>query len=589
MERNDSNTKLLSGLFFRLLPYQVLLVCINAVNVIVDSLYASNAIGIDAMSAMGLYGPFTHFLYSASVLLVSGSQMLYGKYVGKSKAHIQSVFSVDMLITLGLSAVTALALGLGVTCGLTRRLATDAQVQHMFDSYILGQIAGIPALMLGQQLFAFLSLENRTRRTMTASIACFVVNAAMDQLLVANFQMGTFGLGLASATASWVFCLIQAWPYLRGKSVWKFTLKGCRWSDAAKIFKLGYPGAIARFAEMFRALCVNMLLIRFTGNNGLSAFAAVSSFVAIFWATPNGMTAVSRMLLSISIGEKDRKSTVNALRVAFTRGMAVLCAFSALLVFAAPLLTQFFYHDPSDEVYQMTLMGFRLMPLAMPLGLVSLHFSCYAQIMEKKALAILLPVTDGAIGVLLGCVALMPFIGINGLYIANILVGVICLIVVWVGARVSLKRSPKSLEDIMAIPDGFGAGADERLDLSIKSLDDVVSVSRSVMDFCARRGIDRRRSYFAGLSLEEMAGNVVTHGFARDGKAHSLDLRVVHSGDDIILRLRDDCAPFDPSEQLQLIESEDRIKNVGIRLVYSVAKDVQYQNTLGLNVLTVRI
>ena len=82
-KRNPAEFRLLSGLFFRLLPYQVLLIVINAVNGIVDSLYASNAIeeGKSAMSAIGLFGPFNHFLYAASILFVSGSQMLYGRYL----------------------------------------------------------------------------------------------------------------------------------------------------------------------------------------------------------------------------------------------------------------------------------------------------------------------------------------------------------------------------------------------------------------------------------------------------------------------------------------------------------------------------
>ena len=62
MKRTSTDYKLLSGLFFRLLPYQILLIVINAVNGIVDSLYASNAIGSASMSAIGLYGPLNHFL-----------------------------------------------------------------------------------------------------------------------------------------------------------------------------------------------------------------------------------------------------------------------------------------------------------------------------------------------------------------------------------------------------------------------------------------------------------------------------------------------------------------------------------------------
>ena len=56
-DRPVSDYHLLARLFFRLLPYQILLIVINAVNGIVDSLVASNVVGTEAMSAIGLYTP----------------------------------------------------------------------------------------------------------------------------------------------------------------------------------------------------------------------------------------------------------------------------------------------------------------------------------------------------------------------------------------------------------------------------------------------------------------------------------------------------------------------------------------------------
>ena len=68
MAAGSSDHKLLTGLFFRLLPFQILLIVINAVNGIIDGLYASNVIGETAMSAIGLYGPLNHFLYAAGMM-----------------------------------------------------------------------------------------------------------------------------------------------------------------------------------------------------------------------------------------------------------------------------------------------------------------------------------------------------------------------------------------------------------------------------------------------------------------------------------------------------------------------------------------
>lgn len=83
-----SDYRLLNQQFFRLLPYQVLMLLINAANVIVDSLCASNFIGKDAMGAIGLYAPMDHLLYAISIVLVSGSQLLVGKSLGKN--HVDS-------------------------------------------------------------------------------------------------------------------------------------------------------------------------------------------------------------------------------------------------------------------------------------------------------------------------------------------------------------------------------------------------------------------------------------------------------------------------------------------------------------------
>ena len=93
----SSDHKLLTGLFFRLLPFQVLLIVISAVNGIVDSLYASNMIGKEAMSAIGLFGPLNHFLYAMTIMFVSGSQMLYGRYLAKDREKISGLFTVNIV------------------------------------------------------------------------------------------------------------------------------------------------------------------------------------------------------------------------------------------------------------------------------------------------------------------------------------------------------------------------------------------------------------------------------------------------------------------------------------------------------------
>ena len=151
------------------------------------------------------------------------------------------------------------------------------------------------------------------------------------------------------------------------------------------------------------------------------------------------------------------------------------------------------------------------------------------------------------------------------------------------------KGLTKSLEKFLVIPKDFGVSRDHRLDLSVLNMDDVISVSEKIMNFCMDQGIDRRRSYIAGLSMEEMAGNVVEHGFGLDKKKHSIDIRVVNKGGKLFLRIKDDCMTFDPKDKMGKMEDDGSFKNIGINMIINMAEEVDYQSILGMNVLTINV
>ena len=573
-----SERQLLRKLFFRLLPYQVLMLIITSINGIVDGLYASNVIGQTAMSAIGLFGPLNHFLYAASMVFVSGSQILYGRYLARDRGRINRLFTVTLVVSGGIGLLTSVVLAISVFTGASRILVSSQPELRMLNDYILGQ-----------QLFSFLSMENQRKRTMVASILCFVVNLIFDHLFVAILPWSTFGLGIATSLSEWVFLAFLALYYIRGKSEWKFSMKGCDLHEVPQIVRFGYSGALSRFLEMFRCLIVNFLVLKYVGSVGLSSFAASNSVMAFFWPVVFGIGAVARMLFTVSIGEEDRRSLVDIMKLIMTWGMLIVLVIVAGLVLCAEPLTRLFYRDPSDPVYQYTVMAFRLLPLCMPFSLWSLAYVTYAQATEKKV-SVVIAVVDGMVGVVVCSFILIPVMQMNGLYISNILNGVICALIILISAWRALKRFPRSMEDMMAIPDDIGVGPEARIDISVTKSEDVVNVSRQISEFCRHRGIDGRRSYYASLCMEEMAGNVAKHGFTMDNRQHSADIRVVLKDDGgIILRIRDDCTAFDPLAYHNAMQMEEDGKNLGIRMVYGIARNVEYQNLLGMNVLTIQI
>ena len=150
------------------------------------------------------------------------------------------------------------------------------------------------------------------------------------------------------------------------------------------------------------------------------------------------------------------------------------------------------------------------------------------------------------------------------------------------------RKVPKTLDEWMLLKPGFGAAKEHILDVPIHSMEEVVDASTAVQAFCEDHDLGSNTSYYAALCVEEMAGNVVKHGFGADKKQHNVHALAVFSDEDIILRIKDDCIPFDPTEMAKIL-SPDNFDSIGIRMVYGIADDVNYQNLLGLNVLTITI
>lgn len=585
-----ANAKMVTKLMFRLLPVQVLLAAVSAVNGIVSSLFASNFVGINAMSAVGLYGPLNLLIFAVSVILMGGAVILCGKYMGKNEQDkVQNVFSLNLAVSVFTALLfTVLFLVMGLS-GLTGFLTKDPAVQPLFNKYLVGQAIGILPFMLGNSFAAFLSLENKARRTLTASIVYIAVNVLLNYLFVQRLHLEAFGLALASSLGMWVFMSIQAQVYLSGRSHLHFSFRHLSWKESGEIFRIGLPGALSNVYQTARGLIVNYLLELFIGSIGISAFATSDSLLRIVWALPTGMLAVSRMLISVSIGEEDRQTLTDVMRVMFRRFIPLMCAVSACIIVCAVPLTRLFYQDPAEPVYMMTVWGFRILPVCMPLSIILMHFTCYGQASGKQGLVHVLSLLDGVVCVAGFTALLIRFIGMNSVYIANILNGIVTTLVIIGYSWIKKKRFPGDMDSLMVIPDDFGAPEEERMDLSVKTIEDVIRISERVQSFCLAHGVDARRAYLAGLSMEEMAGNIVDHGFAKDSKKHSVDVRVVHKDDDVILRIKDDCVPFDPGERQKMADTDDPVRNMGIRLVFRIAQDVQYQNILGLNVLTIRI
>ena len=147
---------------------------------------------------------------------------------------------------------------------------------------------------------------------------------------------------------------------------------------------------------------------------------------------------------------------------------------------------------------------------------------------------------------------------------------------------------PYRFEDFLFVKDSFGIAPENTFEFSLDSRDAIVPASEAVRDFCDNKGADEKVSYLMSLFVEELCTNVIDYGFT-DGKKHSIDIRIIKLEDGWVLRYIDNCKMFDPTEWLKVNDEDDPEKNIGIRMISGMAKDVKYLSTMELNNLTITL
>lgn len=582
---------LATRLYLKLLPPFMLISALGGVNSFVDSVLAGRLLGVTGMAAIGLYFPFACIVLAIGSMFMSGAQILCGKLLGKNDIDgTNGVFTLDIIMSLAVSSVF-MVLTLAVPSVVAGVLGATGEIADELVSYLRGMAFSYIPQMLCMQIATFLQVENARKRTYAGTAVVTIVNAVLDVVFMKVLGMGLYGLGLSTSVANIAYLLVLLPHYLhKGHSI-RIDLKKVRFRDARKVIGLGSPGATLYACLFFRDVFLNHLLIDYCGGTTVAAYSAFSNFAFICFAVANATAPDVSMLISTYSGERDRTSMVEVMRAAFTNGLAASMVIFVIQAFAAKGMALLFFGSTDTEVVSQTALAYRVLGVNMLLcTIINALSSCY-QALGKVWMALTTTILEAFVLVVAAAMILVPAFGPLGCWIAFIVSSILTLLFVAVCAAVKNRRIPVRISDIMMLSDDVGLPDSMRLDMTVDSMEMVAGMSEMIMTFCRERDVDGRRAYHMSLCMEEMAGNIIRHGF-NDGKDHMIDVRVAVLPDSLILRLSDDCKPFNPREFMAMTTAKNsdmtgNFRNIGIRLVFAVARDITYNRIMGINILTI--
>ncbi len=283
----------------------------------------------------------------------------------------------------------------------------------------------------------------------------------------------------------------------------------------AAIIAMGGINSIVDGVAAARSLVINSLLLRFAGEDGLSAMASFNMVVDLILAVAMGAGALVRMLSSVLIGEENREGLLTLARILVRNVSLMMLGVAVGLYAGAPVLAGVFFPDTGSAVYELSRQLFTVYSFCVLLSTMCIAWSSYFQAAGHGLFVNLISVVDGFFSMVVPALLLSPRLGALGVWLAFPIGLGIVLALTALYPVVRLRRLPRSPDEWLLIPPDFGAG--EHLMLELYNMEDVVQTALKVQRFCDGHGLSAKIAAHAGLCLEEMAGNIVRTASARTG------------------------------------------------------------------------
>ena len=552
---------------------------------VIDAIFISRGLGSDAIAAHGVASPVFTFLCIFAYMAAAGIQHSCTASVGKRKLQqANGLYNLAILFTTGLAVLFTLS-GWFFPHWVARLLgaAGSGHILPMAADYIRGTAPGTIPLMLFLVMVPALQLDGKWALVHVGSAVMAVSDILFDCLNIYYLHWGMFGMGLATSVSYILGIGVFLLYFFQRRRLFRLRPKDMKDIPVEEFGAAALPTGVRISARMLSIVLINVLVLRVGGAVGMAAMAVHRNLFYLFMGAVLGVAGAVLVFTSISYGEQDRDGLREAMRLGMRYTLALVGTLAlGLFLLAGPVVS--LYLEQTDPSFGLAVFAIRCLAVSLPFMSWNWNCGCFLQGVEQTRRATALFVSTELLVLCLCCLVGSFLAGIRGVFaafaVSQALVAVLYTIL--------STRRWRSAQRFFGKP--FGVPASHRFSRTLSTPDQVLPLSASIEAFCRECGVAGEKSRKAGLYAETMCGLIFDYGF-RDGKKHSLEVRLAVSGGDVILRFRDDCHRFNLIELVSgAQESAAHPENaMAVRLVTEDARKISYNNSLNSNNLMVVI
>lgn len=544
---------------------------------IVDTIFVSNLIGVEAMSAVTMSLPVETIVQLTGYCLGIGGSIAVGNMLGKrDKESASKLFSATFIVTLAVGIIFALC-AFPTAEPIARILVQGGGVLADYTrDYIRISMLGAPVIGIGLMMVNYLGVENHPELASIYLILANVINLVLDYIFLRFTPLGITGASLSTVLGFWLAMVVFLF-YIRSdkRNIQFVRLKASEFVIIKEAVVTGVPMLVFMATNFIKALGLNTIIMNQIGEDGMAVFTVCDNVLLIVEMLTGGIIGVIPNVAGILFGEKDYLGIRVLCKKMLKYSYIVLAViFVAIMLFTEQITILF--GSSGGELGRQMVYALRIFALCVVPYLWNKFIISYYESIEETAIASFVTFLENAVAVLPATFVgiyiwkQIDGIGINGIAVGFVATEIITVIAAWIFRKIKHKNST-----FYIVPD---KNPGVNLDFSIKStMDETQNVHQKIIEFCKEEGISGNKANLAAVCAEEMTVNIIKFG----GKTSDwIDINLCLEEDIFRLRIRDNGINFNP---LEYSHDEEEFDIHGIELVKKISKSMDYIRAIDMN------
>lgn len=310
--------------------------------VLADTLFISNGVGLDGLTALNLTLPVYNLIFGIGALIGVGGATRFSILKTQEKDHDASAYFTHALIMTLIISIPFIVIGCFFSKDVVKILGANYEVVDIASLYLRTFIMFTPFFILEHIIVTFIRNDQNPKLASIAMLSATLFNILFDYILVYPCHLGMFGAALATGASPIIALSICSLHFIKKQNHFHVIKCQMKWEMIKNIIQIGIPSFITELSGGIIVFVFNMVIYDIGGNTAVASYGIISNLAIVVTSLYTGIAQGIQPLLSQSYAKDEYKKTQIYLKYAYMTSLIIsLLIYICIILFPDTIVSIF--------------------------------------------------------------------------------------------------------------------------------------------------------------------------------------------------------------------------------------------------------